>query len=70
MPEESLGRTPAKGTVAVRSCVRCVEQSLIAGSSNFFLCRELAAAMCKLELLPGAWAVAETRLESMQQFLR
>jgi hypothetical protein len=51
--EESLERTPARGTVAARSSVR-----------------ELAAAMSKLELWPGVWAVVETLLEFMQQFPR
>ena len=67
--EESLGRTPARGTVAVRSSVRCVEFNH-RGSSNFSLRRELGAAMSKLELWPGVWAVVETLLEFMQQFLR
>ena len=69
MLEESLGRTPARGTVAVRSSVRCVEFNH-RGSSNFSLGRELGAAMSKLELWPGVWAVVETLLEFMQQFLR
>ena len=69
MLEESLGRTPARGTVAVRSSVRCVEFNH-RGSSNFSLRREPAAAMSKLELWPGVWAVVETLLEFMQQFLR
>ena len=69
MLEELLERTPARGTVAVRSSVRCVEFNY-RGSSNFSLRRELAAAMSKLELWPGVWAVVETLLEFMQQFLR
>ena len=70
MLEESLERTPARGTVAVRSSVRCVEFNHRGSSSNFSLGRELAAAMSKLELWPGVWAVVETHQEFMQQFLR
>ena len=69
MLEELLERTPARGTVAVRSSVRCVEFNH-RDSSNFFLGRELGAAMSKLELWPGVWAVVETLLEFMQQFPR
>ena len=72
--EESLGRTPARETVAVRLSARCAQHSLKTKLkmllSNFFLCRDLAAATCKQELWPGALVVAETHLESMQQFLR
>ena len=74
MPGESLGRTLARETVAVRSSVRCVlHQSFtkIADYKNkVFLCRDPAAAMCKLELWPGVLDVVETHLGFMQLFLR
>ena len=76
MPGESLVRTPARETVAVRSSVRCVllhkNSTKITDTreKKLFLCRELAAAMCRLELWPGALAVVETHLEFMQQCLR